>query len=270
MTRNRIQMVVFDWAGTTVDFGSRAPIEAFVEVFARRRVPVSHDEARKPMGTHKHDHLRLMLTEPAISERWLRVHGKAWTPDEMEAMYLELVPIQLETIDRNNRLISGFLEVLADLRIRGLSIGGTTGYFRAAAERIAQAAVTQGYTPDVNVCGDDVPAGRPAPWMVFRCMEAAGVYPPSSVLKVGDTLPDIHEGRNAGVWSVGITDSSSEVGLSEAEWQALPEAEKSAHRNRVGAMFREAGAHAVISTLAELPALVDGINERLAGGKLPV
>lgn len=269
MSGNSIGLVVFDWAGTTVDFGSLAPIEAFVEVFARRGVVVSRDEARKPMGTHKRDHLRMMLSEPAIAARWTETLGKPWGPVDLERMYQELVPIQLETIDRHDKLVPGLLDVLAELRKRGVKIAGTTGYFRAAAERIAQAAARQGYTPDANVCGDDVPAGRPAPWMVYRCMEATGVYPPWTVLKVGDTLPDIHEGRNAGVWSVGITDSSSEVALAEADWRALPEAEKASHRQRVGALFGDAGAHGVIATLADLPALIEAVEARLKAGERP-
>jgi phosphonoacetaldehyde hydrolase len=247
--------VVFDWAGTTVDFGSRAPAEAFVKLFARYKVSVSLAEARKPMGTHKRDHLLAMLSEPAIAARWRHAHGRDWTPDDLETLYRALVPLQLESLETTSRLVPGLLDVLAWLRSRGIKIAGTTGYFRAAAARVATLAAEQGYIPDVNICGDDVPAGRPAPWMIFRCMEATNVYPPGAVLKVGDTLPDIHEGRNAGAWSVGVIDSSSEIGLGVEEWSALSDRERTAHRDRVGQLFREAGAHAVIATLAELPAL---------------
>jgi len=263
MSGNSIGLVVFDWAGTTVDFGSLAPIEAFVEVFARRGVAVSRDEARKPMGTHKRDHLRMMLTEPAIAARWTETLGKPWGPPDLELMYQELVPIQLETIDRHDRLVPGLLDVLAELRKRGVKIAGTTGYFRAAAERVAQAAARQGYTPDANVCGDDVPAGRPAPWMVYRCMEATGIYPTRRVVKVGDTFPDVAEGRNAEVWTVAVTDSSSEIALGEADWRALPAGSRYAHSMPLRKRFLAAGAHAVVETLAELPAVLEELERRM-------
>jgi phosphonoacetaldehyde hydrolase len=66
----RIRLVVFDWAGTTVDHGSRAPVAAFVRAFAGHGVEVTPDEARGPMGLHKRDHIRAMLQMPAVARRW--------------------------------------------------------------------------------------------------------------------------------------------------------------------------------------------------------
>jgi len=67
-----VRAVIFDISGTTLDFGSRGPVGAFVELFGRHGVTVSEEEARGPMGTHKKDHIRTMLTEAAISEPMLR------------------------------------------------------------------------------------------------------------------------------------------------------------------------------------------------------
>src|SRR6202035_5805492 len=65
-----IQLVVFDWAGTTIDHGSLAPLAAFIEAFAQHDVAVSAEEARGPMGLHKKDHIRTMLEMPAVAQRW--------------------------------------------------------------------------------------------------------------------------------------------------------------------------------------------------------
>jgi ABC-type sugar transport system ATPase subunit len=102
---------------------------------------------------------------------------------------------------------------------------------------------------------DDVPAGRPEPWMIFRVMEALRVYPPSSVVKVGDTLVDIEDGLNAGVWSVGVVDSSNLMGLTGEEFRALSDSERDERRAKVREAYRAAGAHAAVDTLAELPSL---------------
>ena len=45
-----LQAVVFDWAGTVIDFGSQAPMGAFVELFRRHGVEIGIDEARVPGG----------------------------------------------------------------------------------------------------------------------------------------------------------------------------------------------------------------------------
>jgi phosphonoacetaldehyde hydrolase len=96
--------------------------------------------------------------------------------------------------------------------------------------------------------------------MIFRIMEALDVYPPSSVLKIGDTIPDIEEGRAAGAWSIGVLRSSSEVGCTEAEWNLLPASEQAARIGACREKLLAAGAHAVVETLDELPALVREIE----------
>src|SRR5262249_50729092 len=158
---------------------------------------------------HKKDHLVAMLREPAIRQRWHQVRGQDWTAADVEAMYHDLMPRQLAAVEEHAGLVPGMLECAAELRSLEIRLGGTTGYFRAAAERCLEAARCQGYSPDANLCADDVPAGRPAPWMIFRLMEKLAVYPPAAVIKIGDTFVDIEEGRNAGAWSVAVLSSSS-------------------------------------------------------------
>src|SRR5262249_32606034 len=137
------------------------------------------------------------------------------------------------------------------------------------AERAVAAARRRGYAPDVTLCPDDVPAGRPAPWMIFRLMAMMDVYPPAAVVKVGDTVPDVEEGRNAGVWTVGVTDTGSEVGCTAAEFAALPAAERAGRVAAARRTLLDAGAHAVIPSAAEVPALLDELAVRLARGERP-
>ena len=181
--------------------------------------------------------------------------GGAAALPEWQARFAELVP--------------GLLDCVGVLRNRGLLVGATTGYFREAAERVYRRAAAQGYRPDHCVCAEEVPAGRPAPWMIFRIMEALGVFPPSAVVKVGDTVPDIGEGLAAGAWSVGVARSSSEVGCTAAEWAALPRREQQLRRANCCRKLLAAGAHVVVDTLAELPAMLDEFDARLGRGEKP-
>lgn len=252
-----IRLVIFDWAGTTVDFGSCAPAGAFVEAFARMNVPVTMAEARIPMGIHKKDHLRAMLGLPALSKRWRELRGKPWSEADIDELYRIVTPLQIEAAARHADLTPGLLDTVATLRNRGVKIGATTGYFREAAKACADAAAKLGYVPDFSICADDVPAGRPAPWMIFRVMEALNVYPPSAVVKVGDTVVDIEDGLNAGVWSIGVVDSSNVMGLSAEEFAALSDKERSERRECVREVFQKAGAHGTVDTLSELPGLIE-------------
>jgi phosphonoacetaldehyde hydrolase len=255
-----VRLVVFDWAGTTVDHGCIGPVAPFVNVFARHGVTVSPAEARGPMGLHKKDHLLALLRTPVIADRWRRTHGRDWAEADLDRLYVEFMPLQMEVIGDHARLVPGLLDCVAELRRREIRIGATTGYFREAAERVYRAAKEQGYVPDAAACAGDVSIGRPAPWMVFRVMETLGVYPPAAVVKVGDTVPDIHEGLNAGAWSVGVTSTSSEVGLSEEELAALGAAERMARLTQAQNKLLDAGAHAVLESLAELPGLLDNLS----------
>ena len=264
--RPPIRLVVLDWAGTTVDFGCFAPVASFAGALERHGVRATDAQVRRPMGTAKRDHLRALLSMPELASQWQARHGRAWSEADVDRIYAaDYIPLQMAAIADHDRLVPGLLPVVGAIRERGLKIATTTGYFREAARRVFDSATGQGYTRDLDVLPDEVPAGRPAPWMIFRAMQDLGVYPPSSVVKVGDTESDIAEGVNAGAWSVGVVASGSEVGLSEADWAGLSDRERRAKVEEVRATFERAGAHAVIETLAELPNLIDELGRRPEG-----
>jgi phosphonoacetaldehyde hydrolase len=259
-----IRLVVFDWAGTTVDFGCFAPVAPFVEALARHGIKLEPAQVRGPMGLPKKDHLRALLELPEATRAWRAAHGRNWLEADVERIYHDTyVPLQLDAVSKHDRLVPGLLETLEELRRRGLKIASTTGYFRAAAVPLFESARQQGYERDVDVIPDDVPAGRPAPWMIFRAMERLGIYPPSAVVKVGDTFADIAEGQSAGAWCVSVIASSSELGRSEADWAGLGEAGRRRIVAEIGRRFRDAGAHSAIETLAELPAAIDDLERHL-------
>jgi phosphonoacetaldehyde hydrolase len=264
-----IRLVVFDWAGTTVDCGCFAPVAAFVQTFARHGLELTSDEARGPMGLHKKDHIRALLEMPQVTQRFRSAYSRDANEQDVECLYRDFIPIQLEAIGDYSRLVSSLLDCVAELRARGIAVGATTGYFREAAERVYSEARAQGYRPDCCMCAEDVPEGRPAPWMIFRIIEVLRVFPPSCVVKVGDTVPDIEEGRNAGVWSVGVTETSNEVGYPEEGFANLAPGVQRKKLAVAQTKLEAAGAHAVIRSLADLPALISNFEARLQLGERP-
>ena len=81
--KHTIQGVIFDWAGTTVDFGCFAPVSAFVEAFRKAGIDVTLEETRAPMGKLKIEHIRTMLAMPAVKARWTERWGRS--PEESDA-----------------------------------------------------------------------------------------------------------------------------------------------------------------------------------------
>jgi len=262
--------VVLDWAGTAVDFGCFAPVRPFVEALARAGVTISDRQARGPMGLAKRDHLEELFRLPEVAAQWRQRHRRDWNAADVEQVYREhFMPLQIECAGTCSRVVPGLLEAVEHLHRRGIKVGTTTGYFREAADVAFRAAREQGYHPDHNVIPADVSAGRPAPWMIFRNMEVLGVCPPAAVLKVGDTVFDIEEGLNAGAWSAGVVDSSSDVGLTEEQFAELSDAQRGERTAAVADRLRRAGAHDIIRTVAELPALIERIDARLRTGEKP-
>ena len=62
-----VEAVIFDWAGTTVDFGCFAPVQAFIETFKAAGVEPTMEETRAPMGMLKIDHICTMLKMDRIA-----------------------------------------------------------------------------------------------------------------------------------------------------------------------------------------------------------
>jgi phosphonoacetaldehyde hydrolase len=264
-----IRLVVFDWAGTIVDHGSIAPIAALRTAFAAVGIQLSEEEARGPMGLPKRDHVRELFRLPSIIGAWNRAHGREPTQTDEDTIYERFLPLQADEVRRRSQAIPGVSDCTARLKELGVAIGTTTGYPRPIGRLLVDAASEQGLKLDHCVFPDDVPAGRPAPWMIFRIMEQSGVYPAACVVKVGDTVPDVDEARSAGVWCVGVTETGSEVGLSLEEWRALPEGERTQRSKAAGEKLLAAGAHAVIRSSAVLLPAIEELNARLRRGERP-
>ncbi len=271
MNTGRLAAVIFDWAGTTVDFGSRAPMGVFVEVFRRFGVAITVEQARRPMGLPKRPHIQALLDDPEIVSAWRAAHGQSPTDADVDAIYEVFVPMNADVVavGEHAELVPDTVAVVERLRARGLKIGSTTGYTRDIMERLLPVAAAQGFVPDCLVCAGDVAAGRPSPLMMYRCFLDLAVWPAAACVKVDDTEPGIAEGLAAGSWTVGVTVSGNAVGLSRDEWAALPPAEQAVLRSRASDRLRAEGAHLVIDTVADIEPCLDAFERRLAAGERP-
>jgi phosphonoacetaldehyde hydrolase len=256
----RFKAVVFDWAGTMIDFGSFAPMGVFVEAFKRFGVEATIAEARAPMGAPKRDHIKAMTAMPSIARQWEAKTGRAPTEADIDDIYAVFVPMNEEVVAEYATLVPGAKATFDWLRARGLKVGSTTGYTRSIMERVLPVAAEQGYTPDNLVCADDLPEGRPGPLGMYKCFVDLAVYPPSAVIKVDDTAPGILEGVSAGCLTVGVALSGNHVGLTPEELGALPEAEVDRLRAAATEALRDCGADHVIDSVADLPPLIERLE----------
>lgn len=266
---SKLQAVVFDWAGTILDFGSCAPMGAFVKLFAQFGIDITIDEARAPMGMAKWDHIKALGTRPRIAAQWEAKHGHAFSDADVDRLYEVFTPMNAASVRDHTDFIPGALEAVHAARERGLKIGSTTGYNRPIMDVVTPLAAAGGYEPDNLVCAGDLAAGRPSPLMMYRCFADLGVWPPHTVVKVDDTGVGLQEGLNAGTWAVGVSVSGNVNGLTLAEWQALDADSQQARRARATAELQAAGAHYVIDSVADLPNVLEDIERRLQAGERP-
>lgn len=224
---NRIKGVIFDWAGTTVDFGCTSPVSAFKEAFRRAGIDVTDEEVRAPMGLLKRDHIKTMLAMPRIAQAWQDKYGAAATDADAEKIYADFEPALMAVVTEGAR--------------KG------------------------GYAPEmVQTADSNNGFGRPWPYMIFSNMRGLGLSNVRQVVKVGDTTSDMAEAKNAGVIAVGVCVGSSMIGLDAQSWAALPEAERTEQIKSARQRFYAAGADYVIESIGDLPALIEDLNARSA------
>ena len=267
--QGKVQAVILDWAGTTVDYGSIAPVLAFTEVFHRNGIEITLDQARLPMGLEKKKHVQTLLEMDEISQQWREKKGRSWNSEDLDSLYRQFIPIQLSCLKENSLLIPGTLAVVQELRQRGIKIGTTTGYNSDMISIVAAEAKIQGFTPDCVVCSSEVPQGRPQPWMALEAAKRLLVYPMEACVKIGDTVADVEEGLNAGMWTIGLVKCGNEMGISRAEMDSLEKSDLELRLERARVRLLRTGAHFVMDALDGLPSVLNEIEVRLASGEKP-
>ncbi|WP_066966204.1 phosphonoacetaldehyde hydrolase [Microbulbifer sp. Q7] len=269
MNAPSLNAAIFDWAGTLVDFGSRAPLRAFMQVFANAGIAVDEAETRIPMGTEKKEHIRRMLQQARIRDAWREQHGRFASEEDIDALYTELAPIQRAEIDHHSTPVPGAAALFSDLRARGFKLGSTTGYSRGMIDGMLEKAAAADIQPDCVVAADEAAGARPGPAAALKNVIALEIGSVAQCVKVDDTSAGILEGRNAGMWTVAVVLSGNALGLSHEAWERMDEAQQTPLRQAAYRKMAGCGAHYLIDDIRQLePVLVD-IDRRLALGERP-
>ena len=269
MIKTSVEAIIFDWAGTTVDFGSRAPMGAFVKLFQSEGVEMTISQARIPMGINKWDHINALLSLPEIQSQWIRIHGRSHTSADVDRLLEIFVPMNKVSIRECGQLIPGMADLTKLLREHHIKIGSTTGYTKELLDILLPIAKQQGYVPDTLSYSGDTPFGRPSAQMMHKCAVQLGLDNPLSFIKVDDTLPGIEEGKAFGCWTVGVAVSGNALGLSLEELNVLSKEESENLKNLARMKIQEMRPDYTIDSVADLMPVIDQINKRLDLGEKP-
>lgn len=268
---NKLEAVIFDWAGTVVDFGSVAPTRIFVEAFKQAfDFDVTLAEVRVPMGMGKWDHIKTLGQLPAVNQRWTEQFGKPMTDETVDEIYRAFMPLQKAKVAEYAQPIDGVLPIIDWLRGQNIKIGSCSGYPREVMEVLVPAAAKLGYQPDCYVASDDLRAGsRPGPWMALQNVIEMGIKDVAHCIKFDDSAPGIAEGLTAGMWTIGLALTGNAVGLTDNEWRALTKEEQEKLKNTAYAELFSSGAHYVVDSLADALPVIQNIMAKIARGERP-
>ena len=234
-----IALALFYMAGTTIDDvidGHPLVLRSYAEIFALARVPVPWEVLNAQRGKDKLEVFRTLLASHG------GLHGEAL--EQTSRRLLEAFTARLLGNVGRLREMPGSTAAFRFLKRHGVFVALESGFPLAAMQAIVDhVGWTKSGLVDYVTCSESAGAGRPHPHMMHCALQAAGLLPSDSpmdqvlshfdyaqVLKVGDTVQDVAEGRNAGALTIAVTS-----GTQTAE------------------VLERAGASAVLSSVAELP-----------------
>lgn len=184
-----VELVVLDMAGTTIEQGGEI-VSAFESALKQNEIPADEEEIRERMGASKMEVIRFFV------ERHGGKDGDS--AGKVKSAYSDFQRTLFERYAKGGaRPIPGVEAAFARLREHGIKIALTTGFGREIANAVLKSVSWGSNVIDASLCSDDVPWGRPAPFMIFRAMEATGVFDARRVIVVGDTVLDLQAGANA-------------------------------------------------------------------------
>ena len=194
ITDSDIHLAAFDIVGTLIE-DTGVIVRSFSQAFELKGIPASEEAIQQLRGAAKRDVIRHF-----VSKR----HGQNSHADDVVEEIYQTFKRMLEENYKNNSVkpIPGAEDTLDWLRGRGILIATTTGFYREVRDLILGKLGWDGSFFDCNLCSDDVPRGRPAPYMIFQCMSRLNVLDVNRVIAIGDTPLDMQAGCNAGCCGV--------------------------------------------------------------------
>ncbi|MFQ5808362.1 MAG: phosphonatase-like hydrolase [Armatimonadota bacterium] len=196
-----IELAIFDMAGTTV-VDRRNVLQAYMEALQTHGIRAPEQELHRHRGRSKRATIAALV----------QAHAPDGGDELVDAAYATFQQALERSYEQGNEPIPGTLETFAWLRERGIKIALNTGFYRRVMRTMLENLGWDEAVVDCAICADDVPAGRPAPDMIFAAMSAVGVSDVSRVVAVGDTVLDLQAAMRAGVaGAVGVLSGSHDA-----------------------------------------------------------
>jgi phosphonatase-like hydrolase len=194
-----VDLAVLDLVGTTIHDHS-AVYSGLLDAVEAAGGRADRLALHRWLGLDRHGALAAMLPP----------EGDRPDPDRVDTVHRDfLARLDAACAEHPPTPVEGALQVFRDLRAGGVQVALSSTFPRDVTAVLLRAAGWDVGGPratvDALVAADDVPAGRPAPYQVFRAMELTGTQDVARVLVCGDAVLDLRAGTNAGArYVVGV------------------------------------------------------------------
>lgn len=188
-------LIVFDMIGTTIQPSNAIP-EAFRSAFIDLKVDLSDEQIAAIRGKSKREAITDLLTKALGAGNSVSYRDQVY--DAFQARLKDHYG------SGGAQAIAGAAETFAWCKSVGSRVALTTGFDRSIVDLLLSSLAWE-HVVDTVICNDDVPEGRPAPFLIQKAMEATGIDIVDRVASIGDTVSDLQAGVNAGVhWNFAV------------------------------------------------------------------
>lgn len=257
-----IRLCVFDLGGTIIDKYSLSPFLSIKHAFNMKNVSVKNNLIYKDMGTDKFSHINYILNNKEVVHEWFYNNGKRPCYEDTLSVYDDYLKYQLNEGINNVEIIPETKKCIHLLSENNISIGVTTGFSRPVMNQMKNKLIENGVMIDNYISSTCLgKQGRPNPHMIKELMNQLSIKDPMRVIKVDDTVIGIHEGKNAGCITVGVSKWSSNMKMNSYD-QIVSREEYIEKLKLSTEILWSANPDYVIKDLSELYPLIEKINCR--------
>lgn len=245
------EAVIFDWAGTTIDYGGTAVYTALQQTFADCGLHLTMPELRAAFTGDATQTLQQLCRQPAIAAVLTKQHSN-WEllAHQYRARLLPLLPAA-------SVLKPGIKALCAFLSANDIPYGATTTYDAAMLAIVQPLAAAAGFCPQVNIThASAAGAHRPAPTMNRLAMQALKVHNPAHAIIVGDTIADVVAAQNAGANAIGVLEGATVLGYAQPDWEALDQDAQRHLKHAAKTRYTNAGAEVIIDSASDLLTMI--------------
>jgi len=255
----KVKACIFDLGGTIVDRYSITPLKSLIETFKRHNINISNDLIFKDMGIDKKIHIANILDDTNIYQKWFKQYKRNPEYDDVLKLHQIFKNIQVKKSHKID-IIPETYGIFEYLKKNNIKIGTTTGFDKNNADIIGNVLNTNICKIDNIVSSTCVEKSRPHPNMIHKNMIDLGIVDPRTMIKIDDTNVGIKEGKNAGLWTVGVARWSTYMNVLPQNYNNMNDIVIGERLKKSKEKLKQSRPDFIIETLDELPNIIETIN----------